>query len=86
MDGTFLNDEMAYNKERFMNQYRELKARGIHFAVASGNQYAQLISFFPEIGNEIAFVAENGAFVVNAGKELFAGKMSEDTIKAVIRA
>jgi hydroxymethylpyrimidine pyrophosphatase-like HAD family hydrolase len=32
-----------------MNQYRELKARGIKFAVASGNQYAQLTSFFPEI-------------------------------------
>lgn len=49
MDGTFLNDEMAYNKERFMNQYRELKSRGIKFAVASGNQYARLTSFFPEI-------------------------------------
>lgn len=86
MDGTFLNDEMAYNKERFMNQYRELKARGIKFAVASGNQYAQLTSFFPEIKSEIAFISENGAFVVNAGEELFAGNMSEDTIKAVIRA
>ncbi|MEC1699770.1 Cof-type HAD-IIB family hydrolase [Bacillus velezensis] len=31
-------------------------------------------------------VTENGAFVVNAGEELFAGNMSEDTIKAVIRA
>ncbi len=30
MDGTFLNDEMAYNKERFMNQYRELKARELN--------------------------------------------------------
>ncbi len=30
MDGTFLNDEMAYNKERFMNQYRELKSRGLN--------------------------------------------------------
>ncbi|PAD05006.1 Cof-type HAD-IIB family hydrolase [Bacillus velezensis] len=86
MDGTFLNDEMAYNEERFMNQYRELKARGIKFAVASGNQYAQLTSFFPEIKSEIAFVAENGAFVANAGEELFTGNMSEDTIKAVIRA
>ncbi|MDJ1630810.1 hypothetical protein QNN00_11660 [Bacillus velezensis] len=34
----------------------------------------------------MAFVAENGAFVVNAGEELFAGNMSEDTIKAVILA
>ncbi|MES9688986.1 HAD hydrolase family protein, partial [Bacillus sp. JJ353] len=39
MDGTFLDDEIKYNKERFMKQYRELKARGIKFVVASGNPY-----------------------------------------------
>ncbi|MEC1448631.1 HAD hydrolase family protein [Bacillus haynesii] len=58
MDGTFLDDEMKYNKDRFMKQYRELKAQGIKFVVASGNQYDQLKSFFPSIENEIAFVAE----------------------------
>ncbi|ATH92520.1 Cof-type HAD-IIB family hydrolase [Bacillus glycinifermentans] len=83
MDGTFLNDEMKYNKERFMKQFRELNARGIKFVVASGNQYYQLKSFFPSIENEIAFVAENGAYVVDSGKELFSGEMSKETIKKV---
>lgn len=41
-----------------MAQYQQMKAQGIRFVVASGNQYYQLISFFPEIANEIAFVAE----------------------------
>lgn len=49
MDGTFLDDEMKYNKDRFMKQYRELKARGIKFVVASGNQYDQLKSFFHQL-------------------------------------
>lgn len=57
MDGTFLDDDMKYNNDRFMKQYHELKARGIKFVVASGNQYDQLKSFFPSIKNEIAFVA-----------------------------
>lgn len=53
MDGTFLNDAKTYNQPRFMAQYQELKKRGIKFVVASGNQYYQLISFFPELKDEI---------------------------------
>ncbi|BCE07596.1 hypothetical protein RSC2_01201 [Bacillus paralicheniformis] len=84
MDGTFLDDDMKYNKDRFMKQYRELKARGIKFVVASGNQYDQLKSFFPSIENEIAFVSENGAYVIDSGKEIFSSEMSKETIKKVI--
>ncbi len=53
-----------------MAQYQQMKAQGIRFVVASGNQYYQLISFFPEIANEIAFVAENGGWVVSEGKDV----------------
>ncbi|WP_458117481.1 HAD hydrolase family protein [Bacillus sp. PK6-026] len=84
MDGTFLDDDMKYNNDRFMKQYHELKARGIKFVVASGNQYDQLKSFFPSIKNEIAFVAENGAYVIDSGKEIFSDEMSKETIKKVI--
>ena len=49
MDGTFLSDAKTYNRERFLAQYARMKAQGIRFVVASGNQYYQLISFFPEI-------------------------------------
>ncbi|MDI8107087.1 hypothetical protein MJN85_32790, partial [Salmonella enterica subsp. enterica serovar Anatum] len=38
-----------YDRVRFMAQYQELKKRNIEFVVASGNQYYQLISFFPEL-------------------------------------
>ena len=61
MDGTFLNDKKTYNRERFRQQYQQMKAQQIRFVVASGNQYYQLASFFPEIVGEIAFVAENDA-------------------------
>ena len=64
MDGTFLDDAKKYDRARFMAQYQELKKRNIEFVVASGNQYYQLISFFPEIAHQIAFVAENGGWVV----------------------
>ncbi|HGF4812546.1 TPA: sugar-phosphatase YbiV, partial [Escherichia coli] len=76
MDGTFLNDAKTYNQPHFMAQYQELKKRGIKFVVASGNQYYQLISFFPELKDEISFVAENGALVYEHGKQLFHGELT----------
>lgn len=84
MDGTFLSDQKTYNRERFMAQYQQMKAQGIRFVVASGNQYYQLISFFPEIANEIAFVAENGGWVVTEGKDVFNGELSKDAFATVV--
>lgn len=54
MDGTFLNSKKQYNKARFLKQYEQLKQNNIHFVVASGNQLAKLITYFPEISHEIA--------------------------------
>ena len=65
MDGTFLNSKKQYNKARFLKQYEQLKQNNIHFVVASGNQLAKLVTYFPEINHEIAFIAENGAHVVD---------------------
>lgn len=83
MDGTFLSDEKTYNRPRFLAQYQRMKERGIRFVVASGNQYYQLISFFPDIADEIAFVAENGGWVVSAGEEVFNSDMPRDHFNAV---
>ncbi|MFS2223189.1 Cof-type HAD-IIB family hydrolase [Pantoea sp. B65] len=84
MDGTFLDDEKKYNKPRFLALYKQLKKENIQFVVASGNQYYQLISFFPEIFNEISFVAENGAYVVQGENPLFCGKMSKRDVAKIL--
>ncbi|MEF3353244.1 Cof-type HAD-IIB family hydrolase [Paenibacillus sp. GYB006] len=85
MDGTFLNDNQSYNRKRFMYQYSEMKKQGIKFVVASGNQYFQLKSYFPEIEEEIAFIAENGAYIVDEGKDIYNGEMSTETISEVLK-
>ncbi|ADO49219.1 Cof-like hydrolase [[Enterobacter] lignolyticus SCF1] len=84
MDGTFLSDEKRYNRARFLAQYQHMKAQGIRFVVASGNQYWQLISFFPDIVAEIAFVAENGGWVVDAGEEVFNCALPHDHFRTVV--
>jgi predicted HAD superfamily phosphohydrolase YqeG len=34
MDGTFLSDTKQYNRERFLQQYAQMKEQGIRFVVA----------------------------------------------------
>lgn len=70
MDGTFLNEEKEYNKRRFSEQFLQLQQRGIHFVAASGNQLYTLKNYFSEIQDNIAYVAENGAFVVDGTAEI----------------
>lgn len=83
MDGTFLRTGHLYDKERFNELYKEMKKQDIHFVIASGNQYYQLKSFFPDIENELSFVAENGAFVLKNNKPLFVAEMANELIANV---
>lgn len=84
MDGTFLSDAKTYNRQRFLAQYQRMREQGIRFVVASGNQYYQLISFFPEVAHEIAFVAENGGWVVSAGEDVFNCRIPQEHFNTVI--
>ncbi|WP_435954441.1 Cof-type HAD-IIB family hydrolase [Dryocola sp. BD626] len=84
MDGTFLDDSKGYNRARFAGQYQQMKEQGIRFVVASGNQYYQLISFFPEIADEISFVADNGGWVVSEGEDMFNGELTRQQYNTVI--
>ena len=84
MDGTFLDSGKSYNKARFLRQYAQLKERGIRFVVASGNQYYQLQNYFPDIADEIAFVAENGAYISDRNEEVFCGELSAENVRRVL--
>lgn len=46
MDGTFLNSNNDYDGKAFLELFKKLKAKEVRFVVASGNQYAQISSFF----------------------------------------
>lgn len=67
MDGTFLNSQSKYNEVRFKEIHSKLDEKGIHFVVASGNQYYQLKDFFTDY-DDIDYVAENGALIRNPEK------------------
>lgn len=84
MDGTFLNVDKTYNLERFQRLYQQMKEKGIHFVVASGNQFYQLQSYFEDIQEEIGFVAENGAYVADAGEEVYYADMNPQLVEKAL--
>jgi Cof subfamily protein (haloacid dehalogenase superfamily) len=84
MDGTFLNDQKTYSIQRFNQLFQRMKEQNIKFVVASGNQYFQLRSFFPELFQEITFVAENGANIVKGETPDWHAKVASDLLNKTL--
>ncbi|MCJ8154386.1 Cof-type HAD-IIB family hydrolase [Chryseobacterium sp. SSA4.19] len=85
MDGTFLNSEHQMSPD-FPIVYEELKKRNILFVPASGRQMMGITKYFGEIENEMAFIAENGGYVIYKNKELFADRLDPTYITEIITA
>ena len=84
MDGTLLNGEGNLPKE-FFHIFEELKEKNIIFAVASGRQYYNLVDNFQAIKNDILFIAENGTYVMQQGKELYSSFLEPSIVKELIK-
>ena len=84
MDGTFLTSDKTYDRERFTGLYERMLDHNIKFVVASGNQYYQLRSFFPDIHKDIAFVAENGALIIDQHEEIACAHISDADIDRIV--
>ncbi|GEK27919.1 Cof-type HAD-IIB family hydrolase [Furfurilactobacillus siliginis] len=85
MDGTFLNDDNDYNRNRFAAQFRRLQARGIHFAAASGSQYQRLIEQFTPFKDDMDFISDNGAIVHARDELLFASQIPDDLVRNTLQ-
>ncbi len=83
VDGTFMRDNYTYDAERFKKILARMTAAGCNFVVASGNQYYQLYNIFSGYGENISYVAENGAYVKDHGELIFVGDIPKDTVKFV---
>lgn len=84
MDGTLVDDDKNIDPEIF-GLLPKLKAAGIRFVVASGRQYPSLRNDFREHIGDVVIIAENGAFVMDNGKELYARCMARDEVQGCLR-
>ncbi|MDD6794354.1 MAG: HAD family hydrolase [Clostridiaceae bacterium] len=68
MDGTLL-DSNSKLPENFYDTYNKLYEMGIKFVVASGRPYLTLRENFKPIASKLDFICDNGAYIVESGKE-----------------
>src|SRR5699024_11552270 len=67
-DGTFFKSDNTFDEAYFNKIFKSMMDRDMKFIIASGNQYAQLRSFFPDKDHQIAYIAENGAVTYQNNK------------------
>lgn len=83
MDGTLLRSDHSLSPE-FYKIYEELKENNITFVPASGRQYYSIITYFENIKDELAIIAENGTYVTNKGQEIFVDELDWIVVKEII--
>ena len=84
MDGTFLRDDKSYDKKLFSELLNKMKERDIHFIVASGNQFERTRLDFTEYWEDMSFVAENGMYLVDDGKDLSYEQLDRSLVEELV--
>ncbi|MBM7642956.1 Cof-type HAD-IIB family hydrolase [Streptococcus loxodontisalivarius] len=81
MDGTFLDENGKYDRDRFLRLLERLDREGIRFVVASGNNMSRLGIMFEGLLDRIDFVADNGASLILRGQHQFTRSMSFEQVQ-----
>lgn len=84
MDGTLLNSKHEVSP-KFFELFPKLQERNILFAVASGRQYYSLMERMKPIKDDLIYMAENGAIVMEHGEQKFIRPMNDEMVKELIR-
>ncbi len=83
IDGTLLSEGTTQLDPELFEIIRELKARGVMFAAASGRQYASMRHVFAPVANDIIFIAENGTNVMCREQNISSGHVCRSERAAV---
>ncbi|MBM7317098.1 HAD family hydrolase [Streptococcus suis] len=68
MDGTFLDGEGSFDRQRFAAILAQLAERKIPFVIASGNGIERLRQLCEGFEEDLIFVADNGAYIYQGGE------------------
>lgn len=85
MDGTLLNSDHEVS-EQFFELFKRLKEKNILFAVASGRQYYSLMERMEPVKDDLIYIAENGAIVMEGEEQKFIRPMEPEMVKKLISA
>ncbi|HFI0467834.1 TPA: Cof-type HAD-IIB family hydrolase [Streptococcus suis] len=84
MDGTFLDGQGSFDKERFSRVLEKLEEKQIPFVIASGNGIGRLLQLFKGFEQRLIFVADNGSHVYQAGKTMIRRAIQQEEVEAIL--
>ncbi|MDW8750100.1 Cof-type HAD-IIB family hydrolase [Streptococcus suis] len=84
MDGTFLDGQGSFDRERFSRILDQLEQKKIPFVIASGNGIGRLLQLCQGFEHRLIFVADNGAHVYHQGKTLIRRSIQQEETKAIL--
>ncbi|HFU4460312.1 TPA: Cof-type HAD-IIB family hydrolase [Streptococcus suis] len=84
MDGTFLDGQGSFDKERFSRILDGLEEKQIPFVIASGNGMGRLLQLCQGFEDRLIFVADNGAHVYQNGKTMIRRAIQQEELEAIL--
>ncbi|HFI0089323.1 TPA: Cof-type HAD-IIB family hydrolase [Streptococcus suis] len=84
MDGTFLDGQGSFDRERFSRVLDQLDQKRIPFVIASGNGIGRLLQLCQGFENRLIFVADNGAHIYHQGKTLIRRTIQQEEVEAIL--
>lgn len=78
LDGTLLQNGAQSLTDEAVRLIKALQEKGVIFTAASGRQYPNLYRLFGELSENMAFICENGAYVVYKGQEIASTPMNRE--------
>lgn len=84
MDGTFLDGQGSFDRERFSRFLDQLDQKKIPFVIASGNGIGRLLQLFQGFEYRLIFVADNGAHVYQNGKTVIRRAIQQGEVEAIL--
>ncbi|HFU3985545.1 TPA: Cof-type HAD-IIB family hydrolase [Streptococcus suis] len=84
MDGTFLDGQGSFDRERFSRVLEKLEEKQIPFVIASGNGMGRLLQLCQGFEDRLIFVADNGAHVYQNGKTMIRRAIQQEEVEAIL--
>lgn len=84
MDGTLLDGNGNLPKN-FGSTLQKLKEKNIKFVVASGRPYYTLKNNFGNYKEDLSYICENGALVIDNNKTIYTNHLNPESVKEIIK-
>lgn len=85
IDGTLVKDSSPEIYEEFPRLVKRLRDAGYLFVTASGRAYPSIRNMFREVADEIVYIAENGAHIIEQGRDLSVTKMKRGDVCGIMQ-